>query len=101
MYLLTVLSIFGLLLLSNAQPVDEVKSYQGHSVLRVWPKTFVQLGVLRELQVDAPELSFWTEPSALGRNVDILVGPDSRHKLEKFLGEFNVESEVFIEDVEE
>lgn len=56
---------------------DGYKTYEGHEVLRLTPKTWQSLLWLHETAQESTEgnLDFWTHPSAINNTVDVMVPP--------------------------
>jgi len=79
---------------------DVVKSYDGYQVLRLTPKTWEQLSYLHDVAMTTTELDFWTYPSALNNTVDVMVSPLQRSSFVPELETRQIETKVWIPDVE-
>jgi len=79
---------------------DVVKSYDGYQVLRITPKTWEQLSYLHDVAMTTTELDFWTYPSALNNTVDVMVSPLQRSSFVPELETRQIETKVWIPDVE-
>ncbi|KAK5642767.1 hypothetical protein RI129_008934 [Pyrocoelia pectoralis] len=72
--------------------------YKGYKVYRVIPKTFGQLVALRNLESEGL-YDFWREVSSLHEGVDVMVPPNLTKYFKNYLENFNLDGQVFIEDV--
>jgi len=72
-------------------------SYQVH---RIIPSTNQQVRVLRDLENNVLDFSFWISASKPGRPVDILVPPHTRPMFHEFLTQYNLESRIYIENLQ-
>jgi carboxypeptidase A2 len=77
------------------------KSYEGYKVLKVVPKNPFQLEFLRHKLVSDDHLDFWTEPSRLGQEVDIMVGPAYLADFQQQLTEASIQINYFIDNVQD
>lgn len=79
-----------------------LKFYNDHQVLRVVPETQGQVDALSEMYEDYPLLDFWLEPSHTGRAVDIMVTPDNRANIFRYLNDtLALEVTIQIDDVQD
>lgn len=73
--------------------------YDGYQLWRVIPRSDVDLEVLT-LLCDKHNLSFWLEPSSVGRPVDVMVSPSSANKLTAFFKRSFSSFEVLQTDIQ-
>ncbi|KAK5642766.1 hypothetical protein RI129_008933 [Pyrocoelia pectoralis] len=73
--------------------------YNGYKVYRVIPKTFEQLVALRNLESEGL-YDFWSEVRSLHEGVDVMVPPNLMKHFKNYLENFNLDAQVFIEDVQ-
>ncbi|XP_011160941.1 zinc carboxypeptidase [Solenopsis invicta] len=75
-------------------------TFNNYKVFRIIPTTEEQVNNLQQLQAIYDGFSFWTEPSFVGANVDLMVAP---HKLPEFyelMTRIDMPYQVYIEDVQ-
>lgn len=98
LFLLTiVVEIFA-----NTLPnTDNVRHYDGYSVIRVIPKTLPELKYLHEIAMNTTEIDFWTYPKALHQPVDIMLSSDQLSSFDVGLKSRSLDRTVLINDVEE
>ncbi|KAK5642768.1 hypothetical protein RI129_008935 [Pyrocoelia pectoralis] len=73
--------------------------YNGYKVYRVIPKTFGQLVALRNLESEGL-YDFWSEVRSLHEGVDLMVPPNLMKNFKIYLENFNLDAQIFIEDVQ-
>ncbi|CAG0904591.1 unnamed protein product, partial [Darwinula stevensoni] len=76
------------------------RTYEGHSLLRATPEDPDQLGFLRDFRASRPTMDFWTEPSAVGRPVDIRAAPDEKFPVEEELRRNGLHVRTIISDIQ-
>lgn len=75
------------------------RDFTDYKVFRLKPKTKAQIEALKELEDTYHEIQFWT---GIGKifPVDIMVPPHLQYKVEKYLSSRNINSTVWIGDVQ-
>ncbi|CAG0922270.1 unnamed protein product, partial [Notodromas monacha] len=78
------------------------RRYDGYQVLRFKPESRLHMSIMDQLFKDSPQLGldFWSEPSKLGNDVDILVKPDATEAFAKMAARLGMEHSVLIKDVQ-
>uniref|UniRef100_A0A2A4JQ49 Zinc carboxypeptidase A 1 n=1 Tax=Heliothis virescens TaxID=7102 RepID=A0A2A4JQ49_HELVI len=79
---------------------DKIR-YDNYTLYRVFPKNENQVKLLRDLQDSDPRFDFWSEPSALVNNVDILSSPELKSEFETLLKADNVEFVISNPNIQE
>lgn len=90
-----------LILLLGVCFVQARKTYEGYKVLSVTPSTPGQVEFLRRLMVSDVNVDFWKEPTHIGEQVDVMIGPDHLSELRAKLTSADLLSSVFIDNVRE
>lgn len=75
--------------------------YENYKVMRVTPRSNEQLKQLQYLAENHMGYSFWNEPSTLGKYVDVMVAPHLQTDFNDMSSLLNLETEVFIDNVQE
>ncbi|KAJ9591302.1 hypothetical protein L9F63_002152, partial [Diploptera punctata] len=79
----------------------EKAKFYNYQVHRVIPINEQQLTALKELEENPNGLNFWAGPTRLNKAVDVMVPPDLLPHFEEIISNLNLQSEVFINDVQE
>lgn len=72
--------------------------YNNYQVHKVTPLTDEQVSSLRNVE---EQFSFWSDVSGVGKSVHIMVAPHQRSLFEDVVTNINLESELYIEDVQQ
>uniref|UniRef100_A0AC34QSZ6 ShKT domain-containing protein n=1 Tax=Panagrolaimus sp. JU765 TaxID=591449 RepID=A0AC34QSZ6_9BILA len=93
------LALFAVFSLTDGLVKDLENSFK---LLRIWPKTFEELQVIRALYNSSSEFEFdfWKAPTAVGAFVDVMLGPESVNPTKRLLEEQGIEYRVTVEDVQ-
>ncbi|XP_054754105.2 carboxypeptidase B-like isoform X1 [Lytechinus pictus] len=78
---------------------DPLVRYDGYQVWRVTPRSDVELEALTLIS-DRNNLSYWIEPSSVGRPVDVMVPPSSADNLASFFNRSFSSFEVLQTDIQ-
>lgn len=79
----------------------EIVRFDNYKVYRVIPSNEEHLKVLRNLEEDLLNgYDFWSDPSFVGRPVDIMVPPTLSTEFNDMVEEFEIPTVVYIEDVQ-
>lgn len=76
-------------------------SYDNYQVFRVLPEKEDQLQALQDLSERTDEFDFWKDVTAVGKHVDIMVGPNTTEKFGDFCNSTKLRSKRLIGNVQE
>lgn len=79
---------------------EEKIRYDNYTVHKIIPQTGGQLKALKKLQEERLDIDFWKEPSFLGRQVHVMIGPNQRDFFNNFLEDNHFNSTVYMKDVQ-
>lgn len=89
----------------DGQSINHVKSYSGYTVVRVVPRTKIQLEYLRdveeEMALESSPIEFWKLGCCIDTPSDIMVGPISSYWFMNQLSKIGMEPQILIDDVAE
>jgi len=88
-----------ILLLSPVFCSGTYQRYDSFKLFRIVPNDQSQLEAML-LFKQQKNISFWLEPSAVNRPIDVMVSPENLEAFSRFLSQRNIQSEVLIENVQ-
>jgi hypothetical protein len=100
MHLFVAALLFALGLCSAAE-MPQRKSYEGYKVLDIVPHDQQTVDYLRALMLNDDSLDFWTEPSYVGRLVQLMIPPHRLSHVVRQLENHDIRFTVFRENVQE
>lgn len=100
MLIVTLLVAFGVVGAFHPPLSLTRKRYDGYKVLSIVPTDEAALGLLHHLMIDDIHVDFWQEPSRVGSEVHMMVGPEHLQRIESTLADAGMTFTTHIDDVQ-
>jgi len=81
--------------------IPQRKSYDGYKVLDIIPQDQQTVDYLRQLMLNDDSLDFWTEPSYVGKLVQLMISPDRLSHITRQLENHDIRFTTFRENVQD
>jgi len=98
--MLWLLAVLCVGLVASEESSNVRKSYDGYQVFDILPKSAEEVRYLQDLMVTTDYLDFWQEPSRVGVNATVMVGPAKVRPLLVALRKQNIHFEKSISNVQ-